>query len=95
MDDVNRSQRSTSVVLVIGIDSGAGLGYPIIQVTWSGRVCSSSTGTAPQILANNRVLRVSCASLAIAQESRREQQDSRDYNLKNNKVLETRSDKNA
>ena len=81
-NDVNRSQRSTSVVLVTGIDSGAGLGYPIIQVTWSGRVCTSSTGTAPQMLANNRVLRVSCASLDIAQESRIEQNDSREHNFK-------------
>ena len=74
-NNLNQLQSSTSVVLVIGIDSGAGLGYPIMQVTWSGRVCTSSTGTAPQMLANNRVLRVSCASLATAQESRREQKE--------------------
>ena len=41
-NNLNQLQSSTSVVLVIGIDSGAGLGYPIMQVTWSGRVCTSS-----------------------------------------------------
>ena len=47
-NNLNRMQNGTSVVLVTGIDSGAGLGYPIIQDTWSGRVCTLFIGTAPQ-----------------------------------------------
>ena len=45
-NNLNRLQSSTSMVLITGIDSGAGLGCFIIQDTWSGRVCTSSTATA-------------------------------------------------